>query len=204
MDEVKDAGFPVFSMLAPLGFLALLSPAQPRIAAGPSGTAFLEAARSGEAIIVAGEVEANILPTRTPSTWYEADEVETPHAGLEAVPEGVAIDPNNDHIFVTDKETGSVRLLTEAGCPILIDKRTPIYSAANPGRQRAAPLRNPGKLDFVADHAGGTLYVTENTPESRQLAFRIREGGRPSSGTVCQNAAIMGGTPIAKMGIRPR
>lgn len=190
--DTADASFSLFSMLAPLGFLALLSPlaAHPnssRIVAlfqntphSASAMGLFEGGRTDNpAMHVYDATPSALIPGYEHKALFSPDDLVSPA--------GVAIDPRNGNVFIAEQDAARIRVVTQAGCPIVVDARTPIY-ADDSMEHRRTPLRNPSELDFVAGSAGGVLYIVENTPARRVLAFSVDENGRARAGTVANTA----------------
>jgi hypothetical protein len=180
-ENARAAGFPLFTMLAPLAFLALLNPAWLDFDAQQAGPVLDEPAQTARVAAMPGEPIGAVAVTGTgvPGA-YEESVLERAVAS----PGSVAVDARNGNIFVADRDAGCIRLITRPGGPVVIDGRIPVRGPSGPSASEQPPLAGAESIEFVEHDAGGVLYVSEGAPGSRVIAFDVNEDGVATSGVV--------------------
>lgn len=99
-------------------------------------------------------------------------------------PDGFAVDPETSDVYVAMEDSAAiVRVKPDGSKHVLFDSDTPVYEEGpeRGSRKRAAGLRSP---EGLALDPSGILYVVEDVPGGRLLAFKPKERTWRPSGKV--------------------
>lgn len=92
-----------------------------------------------------------------------------------ASPDGLAIDPRNGNLYVSEEPADRIALITPKGRrKTVIDENTRLYDVVDRQRVRVMPIRAP---EGLAIDGNGTLYVCEDRPGGRIVAINVSESG---------------------------
>jgi hypothetical protein len=94
-------------------------------------------------------------------------------------PDGIVLDAETGDLYVTDEDAAAIYRIRPNGTKrVVFDASTPIYEVKAGIRKPVGALRSP---EGMALDAKGTLYVVEDIPGGRLIAFDIR-GKAPRGG----------------------
>lgn len=101
-------------------------------------------------------------------------------AGL-AAPDGVAIRPGTDAVYVSEEDLSRILALADGQRFVVADTATRIRTCINGRIETAPPLLMPEGIAFSAQ---GDLYVVEDYPGGRLIRFTLDDKGKAVEGTV--------------------
>lgn len=135
----------------------------------------------------AGPLAKDAASTRSAETGRDAPEIfrriSTLAKDLRS-PDGIALDEKTGEVYVTEENAATIcRIKPDGARQILFDGNTPLIEEHGSTRKPVAGLRSP---EGLALDGKGTLYVVEDIPGGRLIAFDIRgKSANPrASGTV--------------------
>lgn len=98
-------------------------------------------------------------------------------------PDGIALDPETGDLFVAEENgTAIIRLRPDGSRQVVCDANTTVYEEKDGIRRRAMGLLSP---EGLALDGKGTLYVAEDVPGGRLIAFDLQgRSGRQVTGRV--------------------
>ena len=149
----------------------------------PIAASLLVAATPGRAAIAKSPVVDNrlsILPGSS-ATNQEPTEIfrqPIPLAKGMRSPDGIARDTETGDIYVANEDAATIVCIRPNSSPkTVFSATTPIYEETGSSRKRVDGLRSPEGLALDKD---GTLYVVEDTPGGRLIAFKVKGPGAGS------------------------
>jgi sugar lactone lactonase YvrE len=99
-------------------------------------------------------------------------------------PDGLALDLKSGDLYVSEENAAAiVRIKPNGSRQVVIDGTTPVFEEQGRSRKKTIGLRSPEGIAFAAPR---TLYVAEDVPGGRLIAFEFGDKSGPSSaaGTV--------------------